>query len=204
MATRKVNQTPKQLFSLDIEDEIVRANFDTLNRELTKRASAVQPPAANAVYSQVLGLFNSSTTPLSTTVPYEFGELACKISTKGNPVQLCLIPAATGPVNPTTSYSQILIGTGAPGLSKTYGISFGFIRRAVGMADQLVGNQYVSASITAIATTTSLQNTISFPSFVVEDPAPAGSWVYSFFALLGVSDSTLFMYNVQARALELK
>lgn len=169
-----VSQKPKQLFNLDIEDEVLRDNFARLNRELQLLQGKQRRQPANYVFS-----------------PGEFEEyggaagefrppgLALSITTKGNPVQLEMVPSKdlrvqtsgllTGGV---TSY--VAARPGAP-LEIVY-FYHGIYRRTNGTEVLL----YKQLNLLKGAAAITFDTTVTFNKFI-DTTAPAGEHNYQFF-----------------------
>lgn len=87
MAVKK----PKQLFDLGgVEDPVVRTNFDILNRELLKRQVADEIPPANIAFSA--GCYAEGYGPGAISEVFRIQGTRLEITTKGNPVELELVP----------------------------------------------------------------------------------------------------------------
>lgn len=190
-----ISKKPKQLLNLDIQDEVIRANFDTLNRELQKRQGNKEAEPPNVVYSAPGSFTNLQSASAFTLRQYlELPWLTVTIKTRGNPVNLKLISRvgssdfAEGGI--ISLYPRLL------GSARTeMDMAFGYFRQSPGNAREVMNVQLYSYE-QPTATVLGMHVTIPLPAFEIEDPVPSGTWTYSFFARCENTHTALKMSQI--------
>ncbi len=199
-----INQKPKQLLNLDIQDEVVRANFDTLNRELTKRISSKEPTSANVVYSSIATYDYSLGGLLVPGTVYLLPQLTVTITTKGNPVNLKLLPGCGANFNAAAgnfSYVSVnfVLGGGNHDSATAY---FGYVRSRNGESSTTISK--ASEFIEADNGVGTPGKSLGYPCCEIEDRVPAGTWTYTLYWQVVSAYAGIIIANSQLRALELK
>lgn len=192
-----ISQKPKQIFDLDIGDETVRQNFERLNRELQLLQGSKRRQPANYVFS--VGEFEEYGGAAGEFRP---PGLVLTITTRGNPVQLEIVPSKdlrvrtsgllTGGV---TSY--VAARPGAP-LDIAY-FYHGIYRKTNGSEVLL----YKQLNLLKGAAAVTYDTTVNFNKFI-DTNAPAGVHTYQFFveAAGPVFFTSVGFYNVSLFAEE--
>lgn len=198
-----ISDKPKQLFNIGlIDDEVMKRNFDILNRELQSRRAGDEIEPANVVYSRSYPGNSIVALPLSTNSGYpyfNFAPMVVEITTRGNPVQLSLVPGTDLGAIP----SYISIYDANPPGGTNLSIEAGYYRSSDQDSNITIGKQpflldFVANQVTRV--------TIGLPAFIYEDPVPSGKYTYTFWAKQAVNNAHVWAYfsNVKLRAQELR
>jgi hypothetical protein len=170
-----------------ITDQIVRQNFDSLNKFLAKRLSGKEIEKANLVIGPA---WNQSSIIGNSTAVQKLGPLQAQITTRGNPVRIKLAPFFNGPG--VAQFGIISVAT--------------LLKATVGwMRD---GDTVVSQLVSTVAAldggTSTIQMFFQLPAFEFDDVVPSGTYTYQFFFQLFDTNQTLNISNVNVVAYELR
>jgi hypothetical protein len=168
-----ISQKPKQLFNLDIDDDILRQNFESLNRELQRLQGVQAAQPTNIRWSQgEFGVYGGTSGGI-----FRPPGLNVSITTRGNPVELELAPSPV--LNVGTSFLMDGVTSGAgyrPPAGDILFFYYGIYRKSGGREVML----FKQLNLTKGAGILNGEGTVNFSRYI-DTTAPAGLHQYQFF-----------------------
>lgn len=187
-----INQKPQTIFTTEnIQDPVVRHNFDILNKQLQLLQVNSRPAKTNMQFGPILTTQNvivGSGGPAALLSP-----LAVTIKTKGNPVSIKLMGAPQA--LPTSGLAPFFDLAANSNLAWAY---IGWQRNGVQVYNQVIR----AAATTGGSPDVDIISTwFPLPAFEFIDKVPSGSWRYQF-TINPIIGSTVAVQQVQVVAKE--